>query len=397
DGMEALEKVQQQKFDLIISDILMPHMDGFELCRQVKRRPALRNIPFVFYTATYTDKKDEELAQSLGASRFILKPVEPEKFVEILKEVINETSTGQLKSEPMHEPEMALLNAYNQRLVHKLDEKIEELEASMRALRMAFDEKDKEMAERKRAEEEVRRLNIELEERVHQRTSELVASNRNLETFASALSHDLRAPLMSIDGWGQILLEDHRSEMDEDAVRCVNRMRAEAGRMGRLAEAMLKLCSVTRAPLSREKVNLSELARKIEADLRRGDPQRHIEFVIAPKIIANGDPALLGSLLQNLLDNAWKFTSKSSNSRIEFGATVDDGKTVYFVRDNGVGFDMRFAEKLFLPFQRLHQRADFPGTGLGLTTVQQIINRHGGRLWGEGEVGRGATFYFTLP
>lgn len=396
-GIEALEKLEHEKFDLIISDILMPNMDGFEFCREVKHRPALQNIPFVFYTATYTEQKDEQLAIGLGASRFILKPVEPEKFIEILQEVIEEAETGRLKPASMREPEAELLIAYNQRLVHKLDQKVEELEGSMRALRTALEQKDKEMAERQRAEEQVRRLNVELEERVRRRTAELVASNRNLEAFASALSHDLRGPLMSIDGWGQILLEDHGRELQTEAVRCVQRMQSEAGRLGRLTDAMLKLCGVTRASLAREKVNLSEIVTKVETDLRRGSPQRQVEFVTAPNVTAVGDPALLGSLLQNLIDNAWKFTSKTPQSRIEFGATGQDGETVYFVRDNGAGFDMRFAEKLFIPFQRLHQAVEFPGTGLGLATVQQIVNRHGGKLWAEGKVGRGATFYFTLP
>jgi len=235
------------------------------------------------------------------------------------------------------------------------------------------------------------------EERVVERTAQLVAANKELELFTYSMAHDLRAPLRSMNGFSQALLEDHADKLNEEGKDYVRRVRGASQRMGQLLDDLLALSRVTRAEIRREAVNLSDLAETTAEELRRRDPARKAEFIIADGLLATGDPQLLGVVLTNLLDNAWKFTSKHKRARIEFGASRQQpGQPVYFVRDDGAGFDMAYADKLFGPFQRLHRTDEFSGSGVGLLSVQRIIDRHGGRVWAEGEVEQGATFYFTL-
>jgi len=249
---------------------------------------------------------------------------------------------------------------------------------------------------RRQAEEEIWRLNADLERRVIERTARLEALNRELEAFSYSVSHDLRAPLRSIDGFSQSLLEDYAGRLDDTGRDYLCRVRAASQRMAQLIDDLLNLSRITRAEIYREEVDLSALARSIVAELQKSQPERPVEFTIAPGLAAEGDARLLRIALENLLNNAWKFTSKHPAARIEFGAMEQEGQTVYFIRDDGAGFDMAYADKLFGAFQRLHTASEFPGTGIGLATVQRIIHRHGGCVWARGEVERGATFYFTL-
>ncbi|MGL5925243.1 ATP-binding protein [Chroococcidiopsis sp.] len=253
------------------------------------------------------------------------------------------------------------------------------------------------ISDRRRAEQEIRELNQSLERRVSDRTAELEAVNKELEAFSYSVSHDLRAPLRQIDGFSQILLSRYTDKLDDRGKDYLQRIHGNTKQMGELIDGLLALSRVNRSELQRTEVNLSELATEIAAKLEETQPERQIEWAIAPEIIVSGDARLLGVLLENLLNNAWKYTANQTQPRIEFSTLrQENGQVVYFVCDNGAGFNMNYASKLFVAFGRLHSPAEFPGTGIGLATVQRIVHRHGGQIWAEGKVGKGATFYFTL-
>lgn len=252
------------------------------------------------------------------------------------------------------------------------------------------------ITERRQAEDQIRRLNMELEKGVTERTQELAAANKELEAFAYSVSHDLRAPLRSIDGFSKVLVDRYGDQLDPTARDYLNRVRRGSQRLGQLMDDLLNLSRVTRWEMHRQRVDLSALARSIAVDLQQSQPARQVEFAIPDGLTAQGDARLLEIALRNLLDNAWKFTAQQPSPRIEFGHEGSDGQGEFFVRDNGAGFDMAYADKLFTPFQRLHPTAEFPGSGIGLATVQRIISRHGGRVRVQAAVNQGATFYFSL-
>jgi PAS domain S-box-containing protein len=243
---------------------------------------------------------------------------------------------------------------------------------------------------------ELRELQTRLDLRVRERTAELAASVQELEAFCYSVSHDLRAPLRAIDGFCHALLDDYGTIIDERGHDYLRRARAAANRMGELIDGLLKLSRIGRAALREIDIDLSRTAREVAADLEKAYPERRVRFAIQDGLIARGDP-LLATVLENLLDNAVKFTTRSAEPVIEFGANRIDGQLVYYVRDNGVGFNMDYSKRLFGTFQRLHSPSDFPGTGVGLASVQRVIHRHGGRVWAEASEGRGATFFFSLP
>lgn len=612
-GRDALEKAREHRPDLIVSDILMPEMDGFRLCLEIKRDERLRGKPFVFYTATFVDPEDVRLALSLGASRFILKPVEPERFLVILGEVIKDAREKNLEvpAGPVIAP-VELLENYESSLSRKLDEKVRQLEiykqifdnsqealcvldtagnvrlanaahaqifgftceelegepvarllgeepfaairttlrergtyeggmsgrskagvplhldisafpirdergettslvlifrdASERRLAEAVlresedkfkyffeyssigksltlpsgetrvneafckmlgyspeelqgktwqelthpddvdlsqreiekllsgevnairfnkrylkkdgspvwvdlnaslrrDETGKplyfmtslvDITKRMEAEAEILTLNAELEQRVNERTAQLGAANRELEAFSYSVSHDLRSPLRGISAWSRALLEECGGCLDEQARTYVSRVRSEAQRMENLIDDLLNLSRLARTDRHVARVDLSALAAAIASRLQETAAERQVEFVIEPGLVAAGDAHLLEIALTNLLDNAFKFSGKRPRARIVFGQTESEGQRVYFVRDNGAGFDQALAANLFGAFQRLHKTSEYPGTGIGLTIVQRIVHRHGGRIWAEAAVDRGATFSFTL-
>ncbi|HEX8820978.1 MAG TPA: PAS domain S-box protein [Archangium sp.] len=251
---------------------------------------------------------------------------------------------------------------------------------------------------RREAEEQVRQLNTQLEKRIAERTAQLEFSNRELEAFAYSVAHDLRAPLRSISNFTLALTEDCTDQLDEMGKDYIKRIRASAQRMSELIDGILSLSRVNRTEFVEEEVNLSNLARSISEHLQRWQPQRTARFTLQEGLVDRGDAQLLRSVLENLMGNAWKFTRERPVTEIEFGVIPsEDGKErVYFVRDNGAGFDMAFQNKLFGVFQRLHTQQEFEGNGVGLATVQRVVRRHGGRVWGEGKVDHGATFFFTL-
>jgi light-regulated signal transduction histidine kinase (bacteriophytochrome) len=254
------------------------------------------------------------------------------------------------------------------------------------------------VTDRLRAEARVRELNRTLEGRVAERTRELELANRELETFAYSVSHDLRAPLRSIEGFGRMLAERCGEALDATGRDHLGRIRAAAARMDGLIEALLTMSRLGRAELRYAPLDLSRMVEDIVADLRQGEPGREVEVTVQPGLRAHGDPDLVRNLLQNLIGNAWKFTSRTPAARIEVGCTPHGGhESVCFVRDNGAGFSQEYASKLFRPFQRLHAQDEFAGHGVGLASVRRVVERHGGEVWAEGEPGKGACFRFVLP
>jgi PAS domain S-box-containing protein len=252
------------------------------------------------------------------------------------------------------------------------------------------------ITDRKRAEDQVQQLNAELERRVRERTAELEASTRELDAFAYSVSHDLRAPLRSIEGFSQALIEDYADRLDEEGHEYLHRLQVNVGRMAQMIDDLLDLSRAARIELRREAVDLAGMAREVIGELRDVEPERQVDVTIADGLGGTGDPHLIRLALQNLLANAWKFTSHRERATIEVGAHAVDGERIFFVRDNGAGFDSRYAHKLFDPFQRLHATTEFEGSGVGLAIVQRIIRRHGGRIWAEGAPEAGATFLFSL-
>ena len=337
DGREGIARAVASPPDVIVTDMMMPVVSGEELLRALRANPSLDATPVVVLTA----RSDDELrlrALRSGAQDFITKPFS-----------------------------------------------VEELRARLGNL-----------LSMKRAEERVRRLGENLAERnreLEALTVDLKASNAELEAFSFSVAHDLRAPLRAIDGFSAAVLEDHGAELGDDGRADLGRVRAAAKRMEALIDDLLALSRVSRGGLQRERVDLSREARSIVARLREANPSRAAEVDIAPGLVVDGDPRWLRVALENLLNNAWKFSARRSITRIEVGCTADGA---YYVRDHGAGFDMAYADRLFMPFQRLHAGREFEGTGVGLATVLRIVSRHGGRIWAEGVVDAGATFFFTL-
>jgi DNA-binding response OmpR family regulator len=353
-GEEALELLAVQPVDCILLDIMMPGIGGQETCRRVKAAPATREIPIVMLTAL-EDRKAMIEGLGAGADDYIAKSSD--------FEVLRARVLAQIRRK--------------------------QFEDENRLIREQLLRKELEAMEARAAHElaETRAVLIE----------ELELKNYELEAFSYSVSHDLRAPLRSIDGFSQALLEDHGDSLDAAGQGYLRRVRAAAQRMGELIDDLLQLSQVGRAPLRREQVNLSALALTVADALRKASPLPERTLRVAEGLVAKGDAGLLRVLLDNLIGNAWKFTAATAEPVIEVGVKLDGLSSVYFVRDNGAGFDMTYADKLFTPFQRLHSNAEFPGTGIGLATVRRVVGRHGGRVWAEGEVGKGASIFWTLP
>ena len=353
-GEEALELLAIQSVDCILLDLLMPGLGGQETCRRIKAAPGVRDVPLIMLTAL--EDRDAMIAGlGAGADDYIPKSGE----FEILRARVR----AQIRRKQFEDE--------NRRIREEL--LCKEMEATE--------------ARSARALAETRATLVE----------ELERKNKELESFSYSVSHDLRAPLRSIDGFSQALLEDFADRLDDKGRDYLGRVRAAAQRMGVLIDDMLELSRVGRAEMRRGPTDLSELVRVVVTDLRRREPEREVEVRIEEGLECTVDARLVRIALDNLLGNAWKFTSRVSCAEIAVGSDRRTPETIFFVRDNGAGFDMNYAEKLFQPFQRLHRDTEFPGTGIGLATVHRIVERHGGRVWAEGVVGRGSTVFFTLP
>lgn len=303
---------------------------------------------------------------------------------------VTESRDYSLRTEKLSNDEVGYLaDAFNDLLA--------EVESRSSALEQANIQLQQEIVERKQANEKVQHLNQQLEQKVAERTAELKHAYQELESFSYSVSHDLRAPLRAIDGFSEALLEDYLGKLDEDGQDYLKRVRTAAQRMGQLIDDLLKLAKVSRAPISRDTIDLSAMVETSLQELREREPHREVLTKVESGVSVQGDPRLMQIVMENLLSNAWKYTGERKDARIEFGTETTKQGRAYFVCDNGAGFDMKYADKLFGAFQRLHDVKAFPGTGVGLATVQRVIHRHGGKIWANAAVDEGATFYFTLP
>jgi two-component system NtrC family sensor kinase len=353
-GEEALDLLSFQPVDCILLDLLMPGLGGRETCRRIKATPIVRDVPLIILTAL-EDREAMIEGLAAGADDYITKSGE--------FEVLRARVRAQLRRK--------------------------QFEDENRHIREELMRTEMEAAEAKAAHR--------LAETRASLLDELERKNAELEAFSYSVAHDLRAPLRGIDGFSEALLQDYGTVLDEQARHYLLRVRAHADRMRELIDDLLQLSRVGRADLLRGRVNMSEIASQVLADLHRIEPERHVVGNVQDGLTTEADSHLMRVALENLLGNAWKFTANVDPAQIEFGVTEGERGTSFFVRDNGAGFDMSYVNRLFRPFQRLHRERDFPGTGIGLATVYRVIDRHGGRLWAEAAVGRGATFYFTVP
>jgi PAS domain S-box-containing protein len=445
-GRDALRELLEHDFAAILLDVKMPEMDGFETAELIRARKRSQHTPILFLTG-YRNEEQLFRGYDLGAVDFLFKPIVPEVlrskvavFVELSRSAQRQRAQSEILAKAEQKFRSLLDAAPDAMLITKEDGEIvlansrtdgmfgytragilghnirkllpdwklitERDAHTLMAVRhdgsrfpseissspllteegLLVTSAVRDISERKRAEQ-----------RIEERTRQLAALNRELEAFSYSVSHDLRAPLRSIEGFAKILLRDYTSkQLDSTASEHLQRMRAAAGRMGQLIEDLLELSRVSRAELSLDLVDLSRIATDTIQDFRNRDPDRHVEVAIEPGMTAKGDPRLLSVVLNNLLGNAWKFTSKSPKAFIEFKKEEIDGRDAFCIRDDGAGFDSAFADKLFAPFQRLHRVSEFEGTGVGLAIVQRVIQRHNGRIWADSAIGEGATFHFTL-
>jgi PAS domain S-box-containing protein len=524
-GAEALGLAKKSPPDIIISDILMPVMDGYSLCREWKKDPELKNIPFVFYTATYTHPKDEEFALSLGAEKFLIKPQEPDYFISVINQVLIDFKADNIE---LHKPsdlaEINHLKQYNETLIRKMEDRMLKSEESEKKIREYAERLEKEIeeknhatlalkesearfrsyfelsnagisitspdkgwvdvndhlcemlgyskeelqllswadlthpedlnndlehfnqvmagksngysidkrfihknksivwvnlsvrcvrrpdftvnyfvalmfdiSERKLAEEKIKMMNEELEKRVAQRTMQLQAANKELETFSYSVSHDLRAPLRAISGFTRILSEDYKKQLDTEGQRICKVIAENTQKMGQLIEDILKFSRFGKAEMSLTEIDMFQLANSVFLEITTEEDRKKISFRVEQIPSAKGDRNLIKQVWINLISNAVKFSSKKEKAVINIGSNVEEKSVVYFINDNGVGFDMNYAGKLFNVFQRMHTSEEFEGTGVGLAIVKHVINRHNGKVWLQSEPDKGTTLFFSLP
>jgi two-component system, sensor histidine kinase and response regulator len=337
-GADALRQLLRQEFAVVLLDVRMPVMDGFETAQLIRQRPRSELTPIIFVTALDQAETDMGRGYDLGAVDFVFAPVVP---------------------------------------------------AILRAKVEVF-------IELYRSQQELRRYRSRLEMLVEERTTALTAINRELEAFSYSVSHDLRSPLLEFDSVSKSMLEEYGERLDKRAKDNLKRMRGASRRMTSVFDGLQTLFRLTSGEVHREQLDVTALAKEIVKEIKAGTPDKDVKVEVAQAMTAAGDKRLVRILLANLLGNAWKFTSLKPSPKIEVGTEIVDGESRIFVRDNGVGFDMIYAHRLFGAFQRLHSQSEFPGAGIGLATARRIVNRHGGRIWAEGAAGEGATFYFVI-
>ena len=337
-GADALRQLLRHEFAVVLLDVRMPIMDGFETAQLIRQRPRSELTPLIFVTALDEAETDMGRGYNLGAVDFVFAPVVP---------------------------------------------------AIIRAKLTVF-------VELYRAQQELRRYRTQLETLVEERTIALTAINRELEAFSYSVSHDLRGPLVAFDGMSKALLENYGGKLDARATANLGAMRETSARMTSVFDGLQMLFRLTSGDIHREELDVSALATRIAEEMREAEPGTSTEVEVMPGIAVSGDRRLVQILLANLINNAWKFSRTTPSPRITVGREMVDGESRVFVRDNGVGFDMIDSHRLFGAFQRLHSQSEFPGAGIGLATARRIVHRHGGRIWAEGAVGEGASFYFVL-
>jgi two-component system, sensor histidine kinase and response regulator len=337
-GADALRQLLRNEFAVVLLDVRMPIMDGFETAQLIRQRPRSELTPLIFVTALDEAETDMGRGYNLGAVDFVFAPIVP---------------------------------------------------AIMRAKVTVF-------VELYRAQQELRRYRTQLETLVEERTIALTAINRELEAFSYSVSHDLRGPLVAFDGLSKAMLENYGGQLDARATANLEKMREASARMTSVFDGLQMLFRLTSGEIRREVLDISKMATEVTDETRAANPGSAAQVEVLPGIVASGDRRLVQILLANLINNAWKFSGTKPSPRITVGHETVDGESRIFVRDNGVGFDMIDTHRLFGAFQRLHSQSEFPGAGIGLATARRIVNRHGGRIWAEGAVGEGATFYFIL-
>ena len=375
-GEQALETLKQKKPLIIISDIVMPGMDGYELCKHIKADEGLKEIPVILLTSL-RDPLDIIKGLQSGADNFITKPYDEEYLLSRIQYLlanrnIHRSGSAEMVIEIIFRGEKFAINS----------EKKQILDLLLSVYEAAVQRND----ELVRAQAELQKLN-----------EDLINANEELESFAHTVSHDLRSPLNIILGYIQLILEEKKSVLDEETLSYLRVVVKSSKSMAGLIEDLLNFARSGKASIQVKEINLSDTADKIFKEWYMKDHERQIEIDIEKDIIVNADSHLMNVVLENLIGNAWKYTTKCSSPFIHIGTEIQGSEKVIFVEDNGDGFDPKEYYKLFGAFQRLHKNSEFPGTGVGLATVKRIIERHGGRIWAKGEKGKGATFFFTIP